>query len=76
MIFDHREEEPAVNGRPYSEPEPAEVESARILADQARDELEGIDDPTLRRWAEQFVTEVGTGGLPEFVAWVRGRGMT
>ena len=65
-----------MTSRPFENPEPAEVESARILADQARDHLEEIDDPTLRRWAEQFVVEIGSGDVPEFVAWVRGRGTT
>jgi hypothetical protein len=54
------------------EPEAAEVESARLLANEA-DELRalGLDDDEIRRWADEYVAEDVT--RPPFVAWVRAR---
>lgn len=58
------------------QPQAAEVESARILANEARDELRaaGLSDAEIRRLADEFIALDRGEGLPEFVAWARTRG--
>ena len=54
------------------QPEAAEVESARMLANQARDRLkaEGFLDPTIDRLADLYVaTDRSAGDFGDFVEW-------
>lgn len=54
------------------EPDPMEVESARLLANEARDRLrrQGLDDDTIEELADEFrVTSQGDVG--EFLDWLR-----
>jgi hypothetical protein len=60
-------------GRP--QPEAAEVESARLLANQARSELEreGLDFDDVRRLADEYVALDLGQDLAAFVLWARDR---
>lgn len=53
------------------QPEAAEVESARLLAAQAREELvsRGLDDDEIRRFADRYVAEDRGEDLDAFVEW-------
>ncbi|MDQ3945893.1 MAG: hypothetical protein M3357_12230 [Actinomycetota bacterium] len=57
------------------QPEAAEVESARLLANQATPQLEreGLSDEQIRRLADEFVARDRGEALDEFVAWARER---
>jgi hypothetical protein len=57
----------------HPQPEAAEVESARVLANQAREELreDGLTDREIRVLADEFIALNRGEGLPEFVAWAR-----
>ena len=56
-----------------AQPEAAEVESARLLANQARDELaaEGLSEDDVRRLADDYVAQDRGESLDGFVAWAR-----
>ena len=57
------------------QPEAAEVESARLLANQARETLaeEGLSDIEIRRLADQFVAEDRGTELASFLEWAHRR---
>lgn len=58
----------------YSEPRLTETESARLLANEYRDELRklGLDDERIRRLADDYIAE--TDGDPSrFLDWARVR---
>ncbi|HZD03379.1 MAG TPA: hypothetical protein VE173_00630, partial [Longimicrobiales bacterium] len=59
----------------HPQPSEAEVESARLLANDAKDTLqdEGLSYDTIRRLADEFVARDLGEGIPEFVEWVRAR---
>jgi hypothetical protein len=61
-------------GRP--EPDAEEVESARLLANQARAALraEGLDDESIRRLADAYVALDLGEDTDDFIAWARERG--
>ncbi len=67
-----RPERPAEAGVEEETPAPLEVESAHLLANDAKDRLEdrGFDDDQIQRWADAFIAEGNTGGTDEFVAWI------
>jgi hypothetical protein len=74
--------EPEKRG-PTSEPghpQPAapEVESARLLANQAAERLaaEGFSENRIRQLADEFVARDLGEGVAEFVAWARDQGAT
>jgi hypothetical protein len=72
-----REEKEGVTadpGRP--QPEAAEVESARLLAADARDELRaaGFSDDRIRELADQYIAEDRGTATDEFVDWARRQG--
>lgn len=54
-------------------PDFTRLEGAQVLADQARESLrrEGFTDEEIRKWAETFVAERGSGELADFLEWVR-----
>jgi hypothetical protein len=60
-------------GRP--EPDAEEVESARLLANQARDRLRshGFDDEAIRRLADAYVALDLGEDTDDFIAWARER---
>jgi hypothetical protein len=57
------------------QPQAAEVESARLLANQAKPELKetGLSDEDIRRLADEFVARDRTGDDETFVEWARHR---
>ncbi|MFB3738398.1 MAG: hypothetical protein ACE14W_05475 [Candidatus Velamenicoccus archaeovorus] len=59
----------------HPQPSEPEVESARLLANDAREQLEGdgIGDDRIRRLADEFIARDLGEGVPEFVAWARRR---
>jgi hypothetical protein len=59
----------------YPQPEAAEVESARLLANDAKDFLkrDGFDENEIRRLADEFIALDEGEGVPEFVEWARHR---
>jgi hypothetical protein len=69
-----KEGQTADPGRP--QPDAAEVESARLLADDARSALrgEGFDDDRIRELADQYIAEDRGTGTPEFLEWARSLG--
>jgi len=72
----HRDEKRGESSDPsLPQPEAAEVESARLLANEAREELAaaGLSDIEIRRLADEFIALDRGEGLPEFVAWARSR---
>jgi hypothetical protein len=61
-------------GRP--QPEATEVESARLLANEARDRLEarGLQDDEIRRLADEYIALDLGEDVDEFVEWATTRG--
>jgi hypothetical protein len=58
----------------HLQPEAAEVESARLLANGALEELgEGADEERVRRLADEFVAAGGQGDLTTFLRWMAER---
>ena len=57
------------------EPDSAEVESARVLANEAKEELRplGYSSDEIRRLADAFVAEGLEGDVHTFVQWVKRR---
>ena len=61
---------------PNPQPEAAEVESARLLANQARGELEGrgLQEDEIRRLADEFIALDRGEDLDTFVDWATTEG--
>ena len=59
-----------------TEPEASEVESARLLANQARPELgaAGFSDQRIDELASEFIARDIGEGLEEFLRWARAEG--
>jgi hypothetical protein len=57
------------------QPEAAEVESARILANQARETLleAGLTNTEIDRLADDYIAEDRGEGLAEFIEWAKRR---
>jgi hypothetical protein len=70
-LRDEKEGQTADPGRP--QPEAAEVESARLLADEARPELRraGFSDNRIRELADRYIAEDRGTGTAEFAVWAR-----
>lgn len=73
-LREEKEGHTADPGRP--QPEAAEVESARLLADDARPELRsaGFSDEEIRQLADRYIAEDRGTGTSEFVDWARRQG--
>lgn len=57
-------------------PDLAQIEAARLLANDARQQLQarGFSDEQIREWAETYVAEEGgTADLPDFFNWIDSR---
>lgn len=67
---------PTVEGRP--EPQAAEVESAHLLANHAREELRaaGLSDQRIQVLADEYVALDRGQETGEFIAWARRRATT
>jgi hypothetical protein len=59
----------------HSQPEAAEVESARLLENDAAGALEaqGVDRDEVRRLADTYVAEGRAADLDAFIAWAQGK---
>ena len=70
-LRDEKRGEAAEPGRP--QPEAAEVESARLLADDARPPLRraGLSDERIRQLADQYIAEDRGTSTEDFVDWAR-----
>jgi len=57
------------------EPDVSHVEGARELADEAAARLRayGFDDDEIRRWAETYLAQEGSGDVDGLVAWIAER---
>ena len=68
-------QDPATPGE-VPEPEASEVESARLLANQARAELgaAGFSDQRIDELASEFIARDIGEGLEEFLRWARAEG--
>ena len=68
-------QDPATPGD-LGEPEASEVESARLLANQARPELgaEGFSDQRIDELASEFIARDIGEGLEEFFRWAQAEG--
>lgn len=64
---------PTVGGRP--EPQAAEVESAHLLANEAREDLEaaGVSQKRIQELADEYVARDLGEATDEFIAWARER---
>jgi hypothetical protein len=53
-------------------PDAMQLEAARLLANDARDELRdrGFGDEQIDEWAKTYVAEHGSGDVPTFMAWI------
>jgi hypothetical protein len=80
---DHEEPGPRVHEKlgdtsepRHPQPEAAEVESARLLANQARDALEaqGLQEDEIRALADEYVALDLGEDLDEFMDWAMTRG--
>lgn len=71
-MTDAKPERPADAGVPEETPRDAEVESAHLLANDAKEKLagRGFDDDQIQRWADAFIAEGGSGGTEAFIAWI------
>ncbi|CAN5708199.1 hypothetical protein BH20ACT23_BH20ACT23_07570 [soil metagenome] len=65
-------ERPKDAGVEEATPPTMQVEGAHVLADDARPLLEGkgFSDDQIRRWADTYIAEVGSGDVNSFVAWI------
>ena len=65
-------EAPGQAGVEEAEPDAGRVEGARERADQAASRLraQGFDDDEIRRWAETYIAEEGSGDVDGLVAWI------
>jgi len=57
----------------HPQPEAAEVESARLLANDAKEALKrgGLSERQIRRLADEYIALDEGEGVPEFIAWAR-----
>ncbi|MGH2699174.1 MAG: hypothetical protein ACRDJL_08255 [Actinomycetota bacterium] len=65
-------ERPREAGVEESTPPTMQIEGARVLADDAKPLLEGkgFSDEQIRRWADTYIAEVGSGDVRSFVDWI------
>lgn len=65
-------EGPEQRGVPDEEPDPMQLEAARLLANDARPTLreQGFDDEQILAWATTFTAWFGSGDADQFLAWI------
>jgi hypothetical protein len=71
-VSDLTPEEPHEAGVPEKVADQSHEEGARILADEARDELSkrGFTDQQIREWAETYIAEEGSGSVEGLIEWI------
>ena len=72
---DVQPEKPHQSGVEEETPPTMQIEGARMLADDARPLLDGkgFTDEQIRRWADTYIAEEGSGDVGSFVAWIERR---
>ena len=65
-------EEPHEAGVPEKLADQSHEEGARILADEARDQLKerGFTDEQIREWAETYIAEESSGSVDGLIDWI------
>ena len=68
-------EEPHEAGVPEKVADQSHEEGARILADEARDQLtaRGFTDEQIREWAETYIADEGSGSVGGLIDWIARR---
>jgi hypothetical protein len=73
MADDLTPQRPRAAGVQEEEPDTGPgVEAARTLANDARERLHdrGFHDDQIRRWADTYIAERGSGDADAFIAWI------
>jgi hypothetical protein len=75
QIMDVQPSEPDDHGVPERTPDQMQIEAARLLANDAREELRaaGFDDEQIDDWAKTYIAEEGSGSQDTFVRWIEAR---
>jgi hypothetical protein len=65
-------ERPKDAGVEEDTPPTMQIEGAHVLADDARPLLEGkgFSEDQIRRWADTYISEVGSGDVRSFIDWI------
>lgn len=68
-------EKPKESGVEEETPPTMQIEGARMLADDAKPLLDGkgFTEEEIRRWADTYIAEEGSGDVDSFVAWIERR---
>lgn len=68
-------ERPEEEGVPEETPRDTQTEGAHLLVNEAKQRLqtEDFSEDQLQRWADTYIAEGGTGGVDEFIIWIRER---
>jgi hypothetical protein len=68
-------EEPHESGVPETVPDRERIEGARVLADQAAEQLRpsGFTNEEIRLWAETYLSVHSSGDVRDFIAWIAER---
>jgi hypothetical protein len=71
-VSDLTPEEPHEAGVPEKVADQSHEEGARILADEAREQLKarGFNDEQIREWAETYIAEEGSGSVDGLIEWI------
>lgn len=74
-MADPTPERPQDAGVRKKTPDPMDIEAAEILANKARDRLEGrgFTEDQVSQWAETFIAEQDSGDVDQFIAWIDAR---
>lgn len=75
MPLELRPEHPRDAGVEERVPELAQIEGARLLANEAAEILGdvGFTEVELEEWALTYIEQEGSGDVASFVAWIRDR---
>jgi len=71
-VTDLTPEEPHEAGVPEKLADQSHEEGARILADEAGDQLraQGFTDQEIREWAETYIAAEGSGSVEGLIDWI------
>jgi len=76
-LADEKRADDVPSDQAQPQPQAAEVESARLLANDARDALHaaGFDDDEINRLADRYIAEDRGEVVESFIAWARDGGV-
>jgi hypothetical protein len=71
-MSDIEPERPRDAGVEEETPPTMQIEGARDLADDAKPLLKGrgFTDDQIRRWADTYIADVGSGDVRSFIEWI------